>query len=277
MNPIKDLPLILVSGQARSGTTILTKAIAAHPQVLSNGKENNWLRDLAVFVQDTFADDSRVNQLAVSKDRFLAHFRGAAYRNLFPEIAQPLDANIKALSTFSSLREDMFEMLPAMLPNALLVNIVRNGIEVVNSRIKHEHIGKGRSFAEHCVAWAHSLDVVLWAEKNGTMKDRLFVVRHEQLLAPESCEEVFSKLQAWLKLDLSPACCRFVQGNFVSQNRDTVSPQTNAGIEKRKLAWQNWNADQRAEFEQLCGTAMNHFGFPIPWKIQHPNTSPDGA
>jgi len=266
MNPINDLPLILVSGQARSGTTILTKAIAAHPQVLSNGKENNWLRDLAIFIQDTFADDSRVQQLAVSKDSFLARFRGAAYRNLFPEIAQPLDESIKALSTFSSLREDMFDMLPMMLPNAVLVNIVRNGVQVVDSRMRHKHIGKGRSFREHCVAWAHSLDVVQWAENADAMKDRLFVVRHEQLLSPESCQKVFSDMQTWLKLDPSSACFDFVQGNFVSQNKDTVSPQTTEGSQTRKLAWQNWDARQRAEFEEVCSTAMKHFGFPIPWQ-----------
>lgn len=271
MNLINELPLVLVSGQARSGTTILTKAIAAHPQVLSNGKENNWLRDLAGFAQETFGNESRVKQLAVSQSQFLDNFRGAAYQSLFPELAEysaentnPLE-NIKALSTFSSLREDTFDMVPQLLPNVFLVNIVRNGIEVVSSRMSHQHIGKGRDFRTHCIAWAHGLHVVKWAESNDAIADRFFLVRHHDLLVAETCRDVFGKLQQRLGLDDSDACHDFVQQNFVSRNKGSASPQSAEGNRERQLAWQQWDQQQRDQFEEVCGAAMEHLGYPIPW------------
>lgn len=265
MNSIKDLPLVLVSGQARSGTTILTKAIAAHPQVLSNDRENNWLRDLMVFVQETFANESRVKQLAVSQARFLANFRLAAYRNLFPELAASSDVDIKALSTFSSLREGMFDMVPQLLPNVLVVNIVRNGIEVVSSRMNHQSISQGRDFRTHCVAWSHGMHIVQWAQSSG-FAERFFPVRHEDLLDAESCRVVFRKLQQRLDLDYSDSCCDFVLQNFVSRNKGSASPQTAEGSRERDTAWKEWDQGQRDEFEEVCGPAMKHFGFEIPWQ-----------
>jgi predicted ATPase len=258
-----DLPLILVSGQARSGTTVLTKAIAAHPQVYSNGKENNWLRDLALFLKGTLDDPSRVRQMSVSPEVFQARFRETAYELLFPDTSQ-VGAEVRAVSTFSSLREDMFDAIAMLFPNWFLVNIIRNGIEVVASRMQHASIGPGRDFSTHCVAWSHAADVVRWADELED-KDRFFLVRHEQLLNPDSCREVFKALQLFLKLDDSPACERFVEMNFVSRNKGNASPQTEQGVLKRKDLWKEWTDEQRRIFNEICCDSMEYFGYPIPW------------
>ena len=149
---MEDLPLILVSGQARSGTTILTRAIGAHPQVLSNNRENVWLRDVVEVVGKTLDDPSRVRQMSVEPEIFLRGFRETAYRMLFPEtLCGDASGEVKALSTFTSLREEMFDALPIFLPNFRLVNIVRSGLEVVASRLKHAHISQAGDFRTHCV------------------------------------------------------------------------------------------------------------------------------
>lgn len=263
---LQELPLILVSGQARSGTTVLTRAIGAHPQVLSNLRENVWLRDIMAVVVQTHQDPTRVRELSVTKDSFLAEFRDTAYRVLFPKEICEQNPSPRALSTFSSLREDMFEAIPRFLPNYRLVNIVRNGLEVVASRLKHQHISEAGDFETHCFAWAHSLDVVKWFRARPEMKDRFFLVRHEQLLDADSCREVFGRIQHRFGLDRSDACERFVQENFVSRIvAEDQSPQSAQGAQSRKNAWQSWSQEQRAVFERVCGEAMKEFGYEIPW------------
>ena len=265
---MSDLPLILVSGQARSGTTILTRAIGAHPQVLSNNRENVWLRDIIEVVGNTLGDQSRVRQMSVEPEEFLAEFRETAYRMLFPDsLCEQSADDVKALSTFTSLREEMFDSLPVFLPNFRLVNIVRNGLEVVASRLKHAHISKAGDFQTHCVAWAHSIDIVRWFEEHSEFKDRFFLVRHEQLLNPDSRRDVFGRIQHRLGLDRSDACENFVAENFVSRNASdgNQSPQTFEGVVARKHAWQTWSAEEREEFEKLCGDSMCELNYQIPW------------
>lgn len=267
---LEDLPLILVSGQARSGTTVLTRAIGAHPQVLSNNRENVWLRDIMEVVGGTLEDPSRVRQMSVKPDTFLQGFRETAYRMMFPEKLRSEFGNeseLKALSTFTSLREEMFDSLPLFLPNFRLVNIVRNGLEVVASRLKHAHISKAGDFKTHCVAWAHSVDIVDWFEERPEFKDRFFLVRHEQLLDAESCKDVFGRIQHRFGLKRSDACEKFVSENFVSRNESDrdQSPQTVEGAKSRSLAWQSWDSEQREHFAKICGPAMERLSFKIPW------------
>ena len=263
---LQELPLILVSGQARSGTTILTRAIGAHPQVLSNLRENVWLRDIMAVVVQTLDDPTRIRELSVGEDEFLAEFRDTAYRVLFPKAVRELKPDAKVLSTFTSLRGDMFDSLPRFLPNFRLVNIVRNGLEVVSSRLKHEHISRAGNFQTHCVAWAHSVDIVNWFRKNSQLKDRFFLVRHEQLLDPKSCREVFGRIQYRFGLDRSDACETFVQENFVSRIAEKdPSPQSNEGAQDRKNAWQSWSQNQRETFEEVCGGAMAELNYEVPW------------
>ena len=264
---LDDLPLILVSGQARSGTTILTRAIGAHPQVLSNNRENVWLRDLMAVIVQTLDDPSRVRQMSVDSEEFLRGFRETAYRMLFPQKLVEAENDIRALSTFSSLRDDMFESLPRFLPNFRLLNIVRNGVEVVASRLKHQHISQAGDFRTHCVAWSHSVFIVRWFGQRPELKEKFFLVRHEQLLDSESCRDVFGRIQHRFELERSEACANFVQENFVSRNASDgdQSPQTKEGAESRKQAWQSWTADQRKVFAEVCGEAMVELGYEIPW------------
>ena len=270
---LNELPLILVSGQARSGTTILTRALGAHPQIFSNNQENVWVRDIVEVVGHTVGDRSRVRQMAVEPEIFVDGFRETIYRMLFPDSLRDsiegdaINGEIKALSTFTSLHEETCDVLPIVLPQFKLVNIIRNGLEVVASRLKHPYISKAGDFSVHCTAWAHCVDVVRWFENHPEFKDRFFLIRHEQLLDADKCREVFGRVQYRFGLDRSEACAKFVAENFVSENKthDGQSPQTTAGAKSRSLAWQSWDSQQRKQFEDICGASMKKFEYDIPW------------
>ncbi len=218
-------------------------------------------------VGQTLNDPSRTRQMSVAPEEFLNGFRETSYRMLFPQSLLDGAGEIKALSTFTSLRDDMFDSLPLFLPNFRLLNIVRNGLEVVASRLKHAHISKAGDFRTHCIAWAHSIDIIRWFGQHAELKDRLFLVRHELLLQEDSCQEVFGRVQKRFGLERSDACEKFVRENFVSRNtvEDAVSPQTKEGAESRSRAWKSWTEDQRSVFEEVCGPAMAELSYEIPW------------
>lgn len=234
--------------------------------MLSNNRENVWLRDIMAVVLETLNDPVRVRELSVEADEFVAKFRDTAWRLLFPADLCEAANNVRAVSTFTSLREDMFDALPMFLPNFRLVNIVRDGVEVVASRLKHAHIAGAGDFHTHCVAWAHCTDIIHWFQGQPSLKERFFLVRHEQLLDDELCREVFGRIQHRFGLDRCDDCERFVKENFVSRNEDSGhSPRTLEGAESRKADWQTWSVEQRRTFEEVCGVAMNELGYPIPW------------
>lgn len=258
-----DLPMVLVSGQARSGTTVLTKAIGNHSQVFSNLKESNFVVDVVWSIMRACKMEARRSQLVVSEADFQSTFKTALWDVLFPRTLWEPSHQPSVVSTFSAMRSEVAEFLVEFLPDVRIVNIVRNGVEVVASRVAHKHIGK-RSFQEHCVAWAAAMDMISWGQQ---YPENFFLVRHESLLQVDSTEHVFESLFRWLQLSSDPACAGFVAKGIINTTRsDDDTDQSAQDLSTRGDRWRSWTADQRSTFEDVCGTAMNQLGYSIPWR-----------
>lgn len=256
-----DLPLILVSGQARSGTTVLTKAIGRHRSVFSNLKESNYLADVVAAVQKTLTMKTRRGQLLVPEKEFAEKFRETLWQVLFPielwdEAEPPL-----AVSTYSALNAEVADFLPQFFPKLQIVNIVRNGLEVVASRMAHKHIG-ACSFEEHCLAWASCIDVISWGEPH----DFFHLIRQEDFLNEERTQRVFEELYPSMGL---PTCRRsvvFVGRRKINTTRlESESEDAELNLENRRERWKSWYPEQRKTFERICGPVMEQLNFEIPW------------
>ncbi len=255
-HPLEHLPMILVSGQARSGTTILTHALGSHPSVHSNQRESNYIRDVADLIQANLSNPSRVNQMTESGRYFVDTFRTALYHVLFPPGQLNKEMKPAFVSTFSSLSAQSADRLFELFPKLFISNIVRNGIEVVASRIKHSKIGRF-SFKEHCFAWADAMAMAKWGEAN----PGFVIFRHEDLIDQESTKDAFARF-----FDLAGLIDSEKPAEFVHENRVSTNSGDDHRLNGRNERWREWSKTELDQFELVCGDAMDYFGYEIPWK-----------
>ena len=279
----ENLPLVLVSGQARSGTTALTHAFGAHPRICSNLKESSIVDDCAAMLRDNLERAGRLYDLTVSPEQLALNIRRFLLHSLFPtrptldksndstetyirEPGVPL-----AISTFSSLHLENLEYVTKIFPRLVIANIYRNGVEVVASRMTHSTIGRNFSFEQHCIAWSHARDAIQW----GVDKPCFVAVPHHELLERETSNAIFRTALEKIGIVDVEACTELVHTQTVSVNNSPElsihSESISSALEKRVERWRTWDRSQRLLFEKLCGETMKFFGFEIPWKSKTKN------
>jgi hypothetical protein len=258
--PFEDVPWLLVTGQGRSGTTVLTRAIAAHPLVCSNRVESNVLKDVLLAGHASSTVDSRVRQMVLDREEHDAVFRRMLTALLFPERLWTEPGRPQALSTFSAMDTDAADFAVSALAGIHFANIVRNGIEVVSSRMRHRVLGQ-HTFEEHCCAWAAAANMARWGEHRADFT----LIRHENLLKAESCRQTLADLLTRAGLPPCDACVEYVQ---TEQRNRTVYEDEPAGIADnlalRSSRWQYWTREQHETFRRICTPAMEYFGYEIP-------------
>jgi hypothetical protein len=154
------------------------------------------------------------------------------------------------------------EFAAAALPGIHFANIVRNGIEVVASRMVHRVLGQ-HSFEEQCLAWAASVDMARW----GKPRNDFTLIRHEQLLDRGGCQQAMQLLQRHAGLPESDSIASYLLSEY--RNQTTYESETAdqaANLSRRGERWHVWTSVQRSIFEDICGTAMRYFGYRIPWQ-----------
>lgn len=256
----ENVPLLLVTGQGRSGTTVLTKAIAEHPDIYSNRVESNVMKDVLLAGRSSSTVPSRVRQMVLSREEHDLVFRRMLLSLLFPADGWQAQNLPGSLSTFSAMNPEAAEFALTVFPGLHFANIVRNGVEVVASRMVHRVLGQ-HSFHEHCLAWAAAAEMVRW----GQSRDDFTLIRHEALLEQESCRSTFAQLFERCRLPDSPASSDYVSGNRFNQ----TSYESEGGSDQDRLTtrqqrWNHWTADQRKQFVDLCGEGMEFFGYSLP-------------
>ncbi|MDG2012217.1 MAG: sulfotransferase [Pirellulaceae bacterium] len=259
-HPLENIPWLLATGQGRSGTTVLTKALAEHPAVWSNRVESNVIKDvlMAGFASSTMP--SRVRQMVVSREQHDLIFRQMLLDLLFPTSGKTPSATPQALSTFSAMNPQAAEFATSVFPKIHFVNIIRHGVEVVASRMVHRSLGK-HSFEEHCVAWKTAQEMAEW----GVGRDDFTLFRHEDLLEEVSCQMAFKNLFQSAGLETAAASADYVLNN---QFNKTVYDQENStgttDLRSRQQRWQLWTPSQQEIFKKVCGPGMEYFGYLIP-------------
>lgn len=252
---LENTKLLLVTGQGRSGTTVLTKAVAEHPEIYSNRVESNVMKDVLLAGQASSTMPSRIKQMVLPRVQHDLVFRRMLLSLLFP--FNDDDKEPTAISTFSAMNPAAAEFAIAVFPGIHFANIVRNGIEVVASRMMHR-VFQAHPFENQCLAWAASLEMAKW----GADREDFSLIRHESLLNHEACVTTFENLFQKVGLQPSSSVAEYVSQ---TQKNQTVLPEEdNPTLENRSERWNHWTAEQKRMFVELCGEAMDYFGYQVP-------------
>jgi len=199
---------------------------------------------------------SRIRQMVLEREQHDLVFRNMLLQLLFPVDQWTSSEPPKSISTFSAMTPSAAEFAVSVFPGIHFANIVRNGIEVVASRVAHHGMGQ-QTFEQNCMVWAASQEMAEWGEGRAEFT----LVRHERLLKPETCEPLFKDLFNRAGLPHTDHAALYVAKNRFNQ---TSYADESEELEKRVERWEKWDDEQRETFRRVCGQAMDYFGYEIP-------------
>lgn len=263
-----DNPIFIV-GAGRSGTSVLLQALGKHPCVLAADGEAPLLSQIgelaAVLEEDYHARSLHIPDEKVKETLRRLSFEsclgrnygfGMQLRNLVKKRSTPRFWSAK---TFPSSRA--FSGLQSMYPPARFIYIIRNGIDVVHSRTKFSGF-RDLSFEAHCNTWASSIENYAYLSTH----DEALVIKYEDLLCSPAA--FFGAIWRFLDVPSDPAPINFVQTTLIHPPLDETTKQNidvKRALMDRPPAYNEWSSNQKSQFKQICGIAMEKTGYDIPF------------
>ncbi len=260
---------LFLTGVGRSGTTVLRTGLGQHPDIYYNGKENNIVQDLLKVAYHNCTLTSRKFAMVVSQKEYDHIFRDALKALLWPDAVLKTRPCKMAAINFEG---NQLDYLGAVFPGCKVLCLVRNGIEVISSRMRHPSFAS-QSFETHCEVWNRSLGVIRWG---ASQPDRFRLVRHEWFYQTDLFQPELKALYQWAGISYSELPFNHIAGTL---RHPTPSGQTIASdafihssdTEKthyflsKRQRWSDWNPQQRQQFETICGEQMQTLDYVIPW------------
>lgn len=261
-------------GASRSGTIVLYKALGTHPRILSMPSENPFTTYVAAGVEpfehgeetDYFRESVKV-----SREYLYERLRELLFETTAgPQMGFKTLAKAAAKGGFFRKRfwcvkcfplEHHARALTVLYPEAKFIYIVRNGIDVVQSRTKFPAF-RDQPFDHHCRFWLRAAEKFEYL----TRWPSALEVRQEDLLMRP--EDVFGRIARHLDIEDHPNPVEYVKTTLVHSRGDKAT-HTNTDVRKslmeRPPSYETWDASQRETFKRLCSDAMTKLGYEVPF------------
>jgi hypothetical protein len=256
-------PGVFVIGCPRSGTSVLSWSLAAHPNFWTSA-ESDYLLDLFGSV-----DLHSAYKRAVSRPD-----GGWLQKNKvgFREFASAMGVGVEYLYQSRSKSKRwvdstpgytlMAETLSMMCPAAKFLHIVRDGRAVVCSMLKSGfNTDWSDDFKKACHTWVRYVSI-----------GRRFVIAHPDVALEvryESMtalpEETFGAIFSFLGEEFSPKAVTLITTKRINSSygnekaEDIRKAKDPAAAPKRP--WEQWSAQQQAAFKKVAGPTMMELGF----------------
>ena len=265
---------IFIVGSGRSGTSVLLQSLGKHKNILSlpgeapflttiggaaalfTGSEAEYYKASSKVGQDYLY--SRLAQLGLE----LAGGRGFAFKHIIKKLFNQkriLPSPIKHWAAKTFPPETVAKGLSQVYPNCRYLYILRNGIEVVNSKTKF-HGFKDNAFEDQCISWANSSKINRYHSES---KNSL-LIRHEDLVYDP--ERVFEQIFDFLGLPHDTDCVKYIQNTLVHPLDQTGRKALNIveQLKTRSNPYLSWSQQQREVFTSICSEEMLAAGYFIP-------------
>lgn len=255
-HPYVNVPLTLLSGVGRSGTTALRESLGKHPDVHSTERENNIICDLMDTAWRNRTLPARRYGMRVDDATYDRLFRDLTLSLLWPRARSKTPSRLLA---FSNITPHAGEYLAGLFPGLKIVYIVRNGIEVIASRMRFESF-RSRPVDDHSIAWSQSATLAKW----GAARSDFLLVRHERLIAEGGPAAEVERILGFLSL---PPCAANLSGTTYHPTPEKLTEATAPKpLSTRSERWKDWSLDQLTIFDRIAGHAMEYFGYERPWR-----------
>lgn len=266
---------VFVVGVARSGTSVLKRAIGEHPAVLSTSGEAPYIASVALLAYSFEFHDNR-DYLRASLGIPVPYLYRQVRRMIFESavgshygLRRAVELMLERHRRLSAIRHWCAKTFPdeqsagcllRLYPDARFLHIHRNGIEVVNSMTRFREMSR-RSFEEQCRTWADAVMRYRYLHQ----LDEASVVRQEWLVRDP--EGALSELLSFLRLPYHPGPSAFAATTLVHP----LDEATESGIEvrhrlaERRPSHESWTLEQRETFKRICGDGMVELGYEVPF------------
>lgn len=257
---------ILISGIGRSGTSALIEALCLHKNVLKPRVVGE-----APFIKEFLWFLLQYENISMERDYNIAsyHLGESERRNAFSrlmmnvqcgEVPQNEAAGIDYWVAKTILDERAFDKGKEVFGRLKVVNIIRNGAEVVNSAMRFRgfsHFG----FEELCDRWVESVKVTEYLSQRS---DAITIAHHDLVADPQA---VFSMIfdKFGMAQDLAPG--EFIASTIFNSSfdDDARGKDTKDVFSNRPSFWSSWAEDQQSAFVDICGSTMDKLEFVKPY------------
>ena len=187
-----------IGGCGRSGTTLVQKIICAHSQV-NGAEEFGYGEGLLKLYRDMNlkADMGMLDSYLTNKDQLKEDFRGF-YNSFFRKLNSD---KVQFVSEKTPSNIFVIDELLTLFPDAMFINVIRDGRDVVAShmKVKRRYKNKGRfagfNVVSVCRLWNRSIDQYFKYKDHS----RVYSIAFESLLDNPTAE--LEKLCSFLGLD----------------------------------------------------------------------------
>jgi hypothetical protein len=246
---------VFIVGSPRSGTSILTRALATAGY---HGFQEGNLLGLGQVIDrdvDWFFDANNTTSHAT----LLANVNRTALKaDLFLALKQTID-NLNPVSPWfdKTGNPETILLLPRIMeawPNSRVIFAKRRGVENVISRLQKF---PDFDFRYHCKDWAANMRA--WRETRGSLDQaRITEVDQNEILV--SPDVVAARLGAFL--GLSSERSALAERTLRIERPQETSPGSAARAIRATDT--HWTDEQRLTFETLCGEEMQVYGYSYP-------------
>lgn len=279
MSDLKRTPVFVVGG-GRSGTSIMLRALGVFDEIVAAPGETPLLTTVGDVAWHHFCLTDRIgdyyrNALKIKRNKLeclLIHlgFR-FGFGTVFPLIAvlkckytvgRPTKLlRVRRWAAKTSPKEKHAQGLKAIFPGCQIICMVRNGIDVVGSRMKYKGFSS-LPFEEHCMNWRDTVSKYAYVDR----LDWGIVIRYEDFLSDQA--STLSKIADFLGCHGNyDGVVHYVKTNVLHplDKSDQSVSDAAAFLNSRNACWHSWNEEQRRTFIDICGSDMKSKGYKIPF------------